>query len=473
MSALLDQLIEPLTSQEAWSLTHATEFDWKQWARPAQLPPAGEWDVWALVCGRGSGKTRCGSEWVISYARKNPGCRIALVGRTAADVRDTMVLGESGILPRSPKWFPRARYIPTKRVVSWENGSQAFMFSAEKPDMLRGPQFHAAWGDEFAAWKRVKDEKGGDAWSNLQDSLRLGKRPQALLTTTPRPTALVLDTFLGPRDERGKRRVSAEQAKTREWEFAIEMEDRFHRRVVHRTVVRRWSTEENALNLAPGFSEKRRAKYAGSRLGAQELDAEFLTSSDVALWTQDLIDDYRAEEMASRERMVVAIDPTRSQWSPRDECGIVAACRGKDGHVYVLEDATLKAAPYDWAMRALSIAQKYGADEIVYESSGLDQSIRDTLRTVAAHAAIRWKAETARGDKKARAEPVSALYRAGRVHHVGMFEFLEDEMITWDPSSKWSPNRLDALVWAVTDLLLTKSSAEIVSPLSLTKTDVR
>lgn len=472
---ILEQLLGTISDREAYDYRRVIHYEWRRWARPKQLAPEGHWDILGLVAGRGGGKTRPGSEIVIDWARDNP--RIALVGRTIRDTREVMVLGDSGILACCPPWF-RATYRPTRALVEFSNGAQAFLFSAEEPDQLRGPQFQKGWGDEFAAWKRVKDTEGGDAWSNLQDAVRLGDAPQLVLTTTPRPTQLVLDTFLGPKDTQGKRVVTPEQVKSGEWVIRQQGTDAAtHRVTEHVTVVRRWSTEENTPNLAPGYAAKRRMKYAGSRLGAQELDAEFLMTSERALWLLDVIDQYRLEDLDSaRERLVVAIDPTRSQFRPRDECGIVVACRGVNKHAYVLEDGTMRGSPYDWGLRALSLAIKYSADAIVWETSGIDQSTRDILRTVAGAEKFRWegKATPAGKDKKARAEPVSALYRAGRVHHVNRsgetFEFLEDEMTTWDPAeSKESPNRIDALVWAVTDLLLTDGvEAPIVAPGSIT-----
>jgi phage terminase large subunit-like protein len=471
-STLLPRLLDHVTDREALDYRNVLHYDWDRWARPKQRPPSQHWDVLGLVAGRSGGKTRPGSELTIGWAADNP--RIALVGRTIRDARETMVLGESGIIARCPPWF-RATYRPTRALVEFQNGAKAFLYSAEEPDQLRGPQFFKAWGDEFASWKRVSDEKGGDAWSNLQDGLRLGDHPQALLTTTPRPTQLVLDTFLGQRGPDGKRPISLAQVESGEWELATEIKDHTGRLVRHVTVVRRWSSEDNAQNLAPGYVAKRRAKYAGSRLGAQELDAAFLLASDKALWALELIDLYRVPQAnGSRERLVVAVDPTRSRFTPVDECGIVVAMRCTDGHVYILEDGTLRASPYDWASRVVALASMYQADAIVWETSGTDQSVRDTLRSVPGYDRFRWEGKTATTDKKSRAEPVSAFYKAGRVHHVNKpgetFEFLEDEMISWDPiESKHSPNRLDALVWAVTDLLLSPGSeAPLVVPGSIT-----
>lgn len=472
MGVVLRHLLEQLTDREAFDLERVIRYDWPRWSRAKQRPPSGRWDVLGLIAGRAGGKTRTGAQQVIEWAQTNP--RIALVGRTKGDAREVMVLGESGIVACSPPWF-RATYRPTRALVEFQNGAKAFIYSAEEPDQLRGPQFFKAWGDEFAAWKMVSDEKGGNAWSNLQDGLRLGDHPQALLTTTPRPTSLVLDTFLGPRGADGRRPVTSDQVETGEWQLETEVKDHLGRPVQHVTVVRRWRSEENAANLAPGYIEKRRAKYAGSRLGAQELDAAFLLASDRALWTLELIDIFRVQAMDSpRERLVVAVDPTRSKHSPVDECGIVVGARGRNGHAYILEDASLRGDPFTWGSRVISLASTYQADAIVWETTGTDQSVRDVLRSIPGYDRFRWEGKQAVGDKKARAEPVSALYRAGRVHHVNKpedtFEFLEDEMISWDPvESRTSPNRLDAAVWAVTDLLLADGQeAPVVAPGSIT-----
>lgn len=472
MGLVLRHLLDQLSEREAFDYERVIRYEWERWARPKQLPPAKPWDVLGLVAGRAGGKTRPGSQITIKWAEENP--RIALVGRTIRDGRETMILGESGIVACSPPWF-RATYRPTRALVEFQNGAQAFLYSAEEPDQLRGPQFFKAWGDEFAAWKRVSDEKGGDAWSNLQDAVRLGDHPQTCLTTTPRPTQLVLDTFLGPRGTDGKRAITPAQVDAGEWELESEVKDHLGRTVKHLTVVRRWGTEENAANQPPGYAAKRRSKYAGSRLGSQELDAAFLLVSDKALWTLEIIDLYRVEVMDSpRERLVVAVDPTRSRHSPVDECGIIVAARGKNGHAYILEDGTLRADPFTWGTRVVALASTYQADAIVWETTGVDKSVRDVLRSIPGYDRFRWEGKAAIGEKKARAEPVSTLYRAGRVHHINKtgetFEFLEDEQVSWDPTeSAYSPNRLDADVLAITDLLLPEGSeVPVVMPGSIT-----
>ena len=475
--SLTDHLLGSISAEQALAYQQRVHYDWRRWARPQQLTPGGTWDIFGIVAGRGGGKTRAGAEATNEFARENPGARIALAARTAADCRDTIVLGESGLLSTSPPWF-RPRYVPSKRLVLWPNGAEGHLYSAEKPDSARGPQHHFLWGDEFAAWKRVRDEKGGDLWSNLQDGLRLGKNPRAVLTTTPRPTDQVFDTFLGLRDAKGRRPIGKSQIDSGRWELVTTTEDHLGRPVRHRAVVVRFRTEENAINLAPGFVAKRRLKYAGTQLGEQELDAAFLAANENALWLQETIDLHRVDAVdCDIERTVVAIDPSRSESLVRDECGIIVAQRGKNGHVYIVEDGSLSASPFDWAHRALSLARKYRADAILFEDNRLDERVKSTMQVVASTGAFKWERWTSVSDKKARAEPVSALYRAGRVHHVNPIrkssagerewethEFLEHEMVTWDPSSRVSPNRMDAMVLAVTDLALGKPRSVLVGP---------
>jgi len=460
-----DLLLARLTDREAHDFESVLRYGLRS-LRPAQVPPPNlPWDVFLALAGRGSGKTHLGSRWSVRKALTMPGSRGAFVARTAADVRDTMIYGPSGLKSACPPWF-EFHHAKTDRVLLFPNGTEVHLYSAEEPDLLRGPQFHWLWGDEFATWKKVKDEKGGDAWSNAQDGLRLGVQPQALLTTTPRPTDLVLDTALGLRNEKtGKRLISKEEMKKVEWWLSQHTKDDRGREHVHRTLIRRWRTEENAANLTAGFAAKRRARYGESPLGRQEMDAELLMGNDRALWTQTIIDEGREENAphdSPRVRCVVAIDPTRSQWRPRDEAGIIVAAKYKNGHGYVLKDGTVRGSPWDWGTRALALANEYGADDILYESNRIDQSIRDTLQVVAKASEIRWVPKHSQDDKKARAEPVSALYYAKRVHHVNptgsdgsfeTFEELEHEMVNWDPADTNSPNRLDALVIALTDLM--------------------
>jgi phage terminase large subunit-like protein len=467
-AAVLEQLLVDMPARDAQELEKRFRYDWTLWARSKQLEPSGDWDILGLVAGKGGGKTRPGAEMVRARAEKYPGIRIALVGRTAADVRDVMVQGESGVLAVSPPWC-RPVYKPSLRVVQWPNGSQATMYSADKPDQLRGPQHQFAWGDEFAAWPKAA------AWTNLQDGMRLraipGLPPQTVLTTTPRRTLLVADTFLGPLEDytasdgrrMSRRAVTVEQSKGQGWEFTAVLTDRVTGELVRvRTVVRRWSTEENARNLSAGFAAKRRAKYGSTSLGRQELDGEIADKVEGALWQQDVIDNSRVSKAPALKRIEVALDPTRSN-DPTDECGIVVGGVADNGECYVLDDMTVKGSPHVWVQAALGAYNKYSAHAIVYEGNRLGEDIRNTIRTSAP--GTKWVEVTASSDKATRAAGPSALYEQGKVHHVleehyakrgeNPLAILEEEMCVWDPlDSKASPNRLDALVWLVTSLMI-------------------
>jgi phage terminase large subunit-like protein len=448
-----------LPAPDAHELERRFRYDWNLWARPKQREPEGEWDILGLVAGRGGGKTRPGAEMVRDRAERYPGIRMALVGRTAADVRDTMVNGESGVIAVSPPWC-RPVYQPSKRLVLWPNGSMATMYTADKTDQLRGPQHQFAWADEFAAWKRT------EAWTNLLDGLRLrtipNLPPQCVVTTTPRRTDLVADTFLGGRDARGKRLVSKEQMRGGWWEFTQEIVGKDGVPVRLRTVVRRWSTEENAGNLATGFAAKRRMKYGDSSLGRQELDAEILEKVEGALWQLETIENSRRNEAPRLKRVEVAVDPTRSD-DPVDECGIVVGGVGHDGECYILADLTVKGSPDTWIRAAVGAYHRYSAAAIIYEGNRLGEGIQNAIRTAAP--GTKWVEVIASTDKAIRATAPSALYEQGKVHHVvsekdqasdeNPLAILEEEMCVWDPlDPKSSPNRLDALVWLVTSLMI-------------------
>lgn len=394
--------------------------DWRERARPEQLPPAGDWLVWMFLAGRGAGKTRAAAEWVAEQAIQHPGCRIALVGRTPADVRDVMIEGDSGILSCSLE-ASRPVYESTKRRLTWPNGSTATAYSAEVPSQLRGPQHGFAWADEASSWT---DAPKGDvldtAWNNLMLGLRLGESPRCVVTTTPKPNALTR-TVLG--------RAS--------------------------TVVTRGSTYDNLPNLAPSFRQQVLATYEGTRIGRQELDGELLEDVEGALWTLDMIDTPRVECHPDLRRVVVAVDPSGSTGG--DEQGIVAAGVGVDGEFYVLADRSCRLSPHGWASRTVQAWRDYHADRVVAERNFGGDMVASTLRQV--DPAVPVKLVTASRGKVARAEPVAALYEQGRVHHVGPLPQLEDQMVTWTPQSGLSPDRVDALVWALTDLALTGGQA--------------
>jgi predicted phage terminase large subunit-like protein len=385
---------------------------WPLWARPAQRPPMWRWRTWLVLAGRGFGKTRTGVEWVRAEVEAQRLGRLAIVAPTAADVRDTLVEGESGILATaSPKFRPR--YEPSKRRLTWPNGAIATTFSADEPDRFRGPQHDGALCDEMAAWKDPDA-----SWDMLMFGLRLGTEPRAVVTTTPRPIPLV-------------RRLVADPT----------------------TAVTRGSTYENAANLAPAFLDEIIKRYEGTRLGRQELLAEILDDIEGALWSRKMIDDARIGKASAPDlaRVVVAIDPAVTHTDESDETGIVVAGQGVDGDYYVLDDLSCRLSPDGWATRAVSAYEAHKADRIVGEVNNGGELVESVLRTVGR--TVAYKAVRASRGKAVRAEPVAALYEQGRVHHVGAFPKLEDQMCGWVPGAgDRSPDRMDALVWAMTEL---------------------
>lgn len=410
-----------MTAVTDWAEYAAREFEvehppeWRDIARPEQLPPDGRWLTWAFIAGRGAGKTRSAAEWVNEKAQENPGCRIALVGRTPADVRDVMIEGDSGILTIAPG-DSKPVYQSTKRRLTWPNGSTAYAYSAEVPAQLRGPQHHFAWCDEPAAWT---DARKGDtldtAWNNLMLGLRLGQSPRCVATTTPKPVALIR-TIL----DRGS------------------------------TVVTRGTTYDNLANLAPSFREEVLGTYEGTRIGRQELLGELLEDVEGALWTLAMIDADRVKSYPDLSRIVVAVDPSGGSGPNNDEQGIVIAGLGVDAEVYILADRSCRLSPHGWASRAIGAYREFDADRIVAEVNYGGEMVASTIGQV--DAAVPVKVISASRGKVQRAEPVAAAYEKHRVHHVGPLAQLEDQMTTWTPQDGTSPDRLDALVWAVTEL---------------------
>lgn len=389
-------------------------YDWSCFARENQLEPPGNWNTWLLLGGRGFGKTRTAAEWIRSLAERGKDRRIALLGRTSSDVRDVMIEGESGILNICPPWF-KPIYEPSKRRLTWPNGVVATTFSAEEPDMLRGPQFHAAWCDELAAFPDVA------AWDNLRFGLRLGRRPRVVVSTTPRPTDEIRALVKDPT-----------------------------------THVTRGSTYENKRNLAPDFLNRIVTKYEGTRLGRQELEAEILDDTEGALWTQGIIDQHRQisppEEL---RRIVVAIDPAVSAKATSDETGIITVGVDYNGHAWVLDDDSGMYKPDAWANKAIWRYNVREADCIVAETNNGGDLVEVNLRTVPGGRNIPFKSVHASRGKAVRAEPVAALYEQGKVHHVGRFAQLESQMTTFVPGvTQKSPDRMDALVWAITETML-------------------
>ena len=391
-------------------------YRWNERANKRQFAPDGDWAVWLLMAGRGFGKTRAGAEWVRERINRDGSRRIALVAPTPEDVRNVMVEGVSGLLQIFPPWS-RPVYEPSKRKLTWPNGAIALGFSSHEPDRLRGPQFDTAWCDELASWKRARE-----TWDNLQFGLRLGDDPRCAVTTTPKPIRLL------------------RELKDREDVFVVT-----------------GSTYENNENLSSGYIERIMRRYEGTRTGRQEIYAELLDESEAALWKREWIEAARVRVAPDLVRVVVAVDPAVSSRSSSDETGIVVAGSDSDGHFYILEDASGRMSPDGWARRAIAMLDKYGADRIVGESNNGGDLVEHTVRAVYEDRAIPYKSVRASRGKYARAEPVSALYERGKAHHVGGLNALEDQMCTWTPGSDGSPDRMDALVWAVSELLLNKT----------------
>ncbi|NVN88597.1 MAG: DNA-packaging protein [Rhodopseudomonas sp.] len=400
---------------------------WRAKARPSQLPPPGDWNGWAVISGRGFGKTWVGSNWTNELAETGVAKRIALIGATASDVRDTMIEGESGILATAPSWN-RPQYEPSKRRLTWSNGAMGTAYSSEEADRLRGPQHDFLWGDELAAWNDPQS-----TWDMAMFGLRLGQHPRWLVTTTPRPIKLL------------KQILAREGADV---------------------VVSRGSTYENAANLAGPFLDAIRARYEGTRLGRQELNAELLLDHPGALWTREMIEQaaFRGR-LPDMKRVVVAVDPsgTRGEEDTGDSVGIVVAGLGTDDFGYVLADRTCKLSPAGWGRAAVDAYREFKADRICAERNFGGAMVEHVIRTVDPN--VSYREVTASRGKIARAEPIASLYEQGRVRHVAMFPELEDQMTAMTGDGfigGGSPDRCDALVWALTELM-TKPQAVAAS----------
>lgn len=426
--------LEGLTDEEADDLLHT----WELWARDNQLEPDavlanGEhWVTWLILAGRGFGKTRCGAETVIKWVREGHCRRLALIAQDSADARDVMVEGESGILACSPRDF-KPKYEPSKRRLTWPNGAVATLFSAEDFDSLRGPQFDGAWCDELCKWRYAQE-----AWDNLQFGLRLGEHPKQIVTTTPRPIRLLKDIIL--RSD---------------------------------TALTKGSTMENLVNLAPPFRKAVVDKYAGTRIGRQELNAEILDDVPGALWSRAMIDAERIRPVDSLTpislphfvRILVAVDPAKEVGETAAETGIIVVGKTEEGHGYLLEDLSLAGSPEEWGRVAVQAYDDWAADQIVYEANQGGEMVAAVLRQAAKQLKddnlrtadfVPVKAVHATRGKYVRAEPVSQLYEQKKVHHVGYFPELEDQMCEFTPdgSMGYSPDRMDALVWGITELMV-------------------
>lgn len=393
--------------------------DWAFNARREQLSPEGDWSKWLMMGGRGMGKTRAGSEWVLDQVRLGVK-RIGLVAPTAADARDVMIEGDSGIL-NVAKDIERPEYEPTKRRLTFPNGAIATAFSAEEPNRLRGPQHEAVWGDEIAAWKYMED-----TYSNMMFGLRLGRRARLFLTTTPRPVKILKDLLKGWRD--GDESI----------------------------VITTGSTYDNIDNLSENFAQEILAAYEGTRLGRQEIYAELLEDLEGALWTYDLLDRQRMENPPVMQLVGVGVDPGISSEEGADETGIVVGGKTARGTGIVLEDATIRGKPVDWAKTAIRMYHKHEANFIIAEKNQGGEMVQHTLHSIDPNVPV--ELVHASKSKIARAEPVATLYEAGSIFHKGTFTELEDEMTSFDPglvdTKKGSPNRLDALVWVMHRLMV-------------------
>ena len=424
---VVDEFLGGLTNEALMALPWMFEF----WALPHQLPPEGAWKTWVIMGGRGAGKTRAGAEWVRTEVEgakpmdAGRSRRVALVGETVDQVREVMVFGESGILACSPP-DRRPEWEAGRKRLVWPNGAVAQVFSAHEPDSLRGPQFDAAWVDELAKWKR-----GDEAWDQLQFALRLGAHPRQVVTTTPRSVGVLKAVLKNPS-----------------------------------TVTTAAPTVANRAYLAASFLEEVTARYGGTRLGRQELEGLLLEDADGALWTTSGLEASRVAELPEFQRIVVAVDPPVTGHKGSDACGIVvvgAVMEGppQDWRAVVLEDASVAgASPDTWARAAIAAMQRHGADRLVAEVNQGGDMVQSVIRQI--DALVPFRAVRAARGKVVRAEPVAALYEQGRVSHVRGLGALEDQMCRMTRTGyqgKGSPDRVDALVWALTDLMIEPAQA--------------
>lgn len=403
-------------------------WDWKAWGRPEQQIPEGDWNIWMFLAGRGAGKTRTAAEWVREEAKyTNTGQRrFALVARTAADVRDVIVEGESGIMNVSPP-SERPLYEPSKRRLTWPNGNTATCFTADEPDSLRGPQFTHAWGDEIAAWRQTPDAAGMTAFDNLRVGTRLGANPKIMVTTTPKRVPLLYSLLREADQHPG------------------------------RVVISRGSTLDNAGNLSAAYLNTIVGVYEGTRLAAQELFGEMLNDVEGALWTIELID--RGRETVypvGTPLRIIGVDPSVAE-NPRDECGIVVCASTGERDLYkrnawILEDATIHGSPEQWANKVVQMARKWSCPVVAEVNQG-GALVRNAINAI--DPSVKVLEVHSKYGKALRAEPVTLAYEQGRVHHVGYLADLESQMCAWIPGeSSKSPDRVDALVHALTALLI-------------------
>ena len=387
------------------------EWDWRFWARKNQIAPDGTWRTWLALAGRGFGKTEAGAQWV--RERVNAGARsIALVAETQKDLEEVMVARLLKISP--PDEMPTVRYKPVR--ITWPNGATALGYNGTEPNQLRGPEFDTAWVDELAKYRYARE-----TWDMLQFTMRAGEDPRVFVTTTPRPIPVLREIIKDPE-----------------------------------TVISRGSTFDNAANLPKSFLDRLTARYKGTRLGRQELQAEMLDDLPGALWTREMFDNHRRDTLPEMQRIVVAVDPsgTAGATDGGDSIGIVVAGKGIDGRFYAMADRTCKLSPDGWARQAVRAYHEFGADRIVAERNFGGAMVEAVIRT--ADPDVSYKEVTASRGKVARAEPIAALYEQGRASHAPGLEELEDQLCQIGASGfvgEGSPDRADALVWAITDLM--------------------
>jgi phage terminase large subunit-like protein len=402
---------------------------WRLWARPEQIPPSGAWFVWFILAGRGWGKTRTAAEFVREEVDAGRRGAWAFVSKDPGDAREVMIEGRSGILNVYPEGHPnRPRYVQTKRLIEWPNGARATVYSAEDPEALRGPEFDGGWADELAAWKYPRD-----TWDNLVLATRQpgpkGDSARVVVTTTPKPLEVV------------KELLDDEE-----------------------TTITGGSTYDNLENLDANFRRNVIRRYEGTRLGRQELHAEVLGEAEGALWNREILEATRVSDgLPDFKRIVVGVDPQAKKKRTRQfpsETGIVVAALGHDGHGYVLHDGSVNGKPDLWAKRVIAAYESHEADRVVAEVNNGGDMVEDVLRTRAPELPVK-QVRAARG-KDIRAEPIAALYEQGKIHHVGFFSDLEDQLCNWTGGAgEPSPDRLDALVWALTEIMLGRTVPDI------------
>ena len=432
MAKSLAQIIAAMPDEERAQVLagldpDALQWDWSFWGRPEQQRPEGDdWNIWMYLAGRGAGKTRTASEWVREEAKyTNTGQRrFALVARTAADVRDVIVEGESGIINVTPH-SERPLYEPSKRRLTWPNGNTATCFTADEPDSLRGPQFTHAWGDEVAAWRQTPDGAGLTAFENLRIGTRLGSNPKIMITTTPKRVPLLYELL---------READANPGKV---------------------IITKGSTMDNTGNLSQAYMDGILGVYEGTRLAAQELYGEMLSDVEGALWTVELIDRTRQMTAMNAPLRVIGVDPSVAE-NPRDECGIVVVSSTADRDLYkrqswVLEDASILGSPDVWANRVVAMARKWGCPVVAEVNQG-GALVRNAINTI--DPSVKVLEVHSKYGKALRAEPITLAYEQDRVHHVGYLADLESQMTAWIPGEGKSPDRVDALVHALTALLI-------------------